>query len=90
MYTLLKYFCNQSSIGIHFTPGGKVAMQFTELFLMQYYMSFPVPQYLRFMWLSRLNQKVQIVSSPTDGLHGLLMAGISQVHAANLQKRKNM
>lgn len=43
-------------------------------------------RYQSFTWLSRLNQKVQTVSAPADGLHGLLVAGILQVHAAHLKK----
>lgn len=100
-YNLLKYFCNQNSIGIHLEPQeAKLLLSLQNVFI-HYYVCFPEPmqiyaingcsmrQYQRFMWLSRLYQKVQTVSSPADGLHSLLMAGVSQVHATHLQKRKN-
>lgn len=100
-YNLLKYFCNQNSIGIHLEPQEAKLLRSLQNVFIHYYVCFPEPmqiyafngcsmrQYQRFMWLSRLYQKVQTVSGSADGLHGLLMAGVSQVHAAHLQKRKN-
>lgn len=96
---LLKYFCNQNLSGIHFEPWKVMLLCSVQSVFIHYYTSFSwadvnvtllwvqcETRYQSFTWLSRLNQKVQTVSAPADGLHGLLMAGILQVHAAHLNK----